>query len=45
MLVVMLISEKEKGDTMVVNVLRNGLMQTINVKPDSNPAFLPQLNE
>lgn len=38
-------NEKEIGDTMVVNVLINGLLQTINVKLDSNPAFLPQPNE
>ncbi len=36
-------NEKEIGETMVVNVLRNGIMQTINVKLDANPAFLPQL--
>ena len=34
-------NEKKIGDTMVVNVIRNGLLQTINVKLDSNPAFLP----
>ncbi len=34
-------NEKKIGDSMVVNVLRNGLMQTINVKLDSNPAFFP----
>ena len=36
-------NEKQIEDTMVVNVLRNGIMQTINVKLDANPAFLPQL--
>jgi S1-C subfamily serine protease len=36
-------NEKRMGDTMVVNVLWNGILQSINVKLDSNPAFLPQL--
>ena len=38
-------NEKKIGDTMVVNVLRNGLLQTINVKLDANPAFLPPKTE
>ena len=38
-------NEKEIGDTMVVSVLRNGLLQTINVKLDSNHAFLPPLSD
>ena len=36
-------NEKKVGDNMVVTVLRNGILQSINVKLDSNPAFLPQL--
>ena len=36
-------NEKKVGDNMVVTVLRNGIEQSINVKLDSNPAFMPQL--
>jgi S1-C subfamily serine protease len=36
-------NEKKVGDNMVVTVLRNGIQQSINVKLDSNPAFMPQL--
>jgi serine protease Do len=36
-------NEKKVGDNMVITVLRNGILQSINVKLDSNPAFLPQL--
>ena len=32
---------KKVGDNMVVSVLRNGILQSINVNLDSNPAFLP----
>ena len=35
-------NERKVGDNMVVTVLRNGILQSINVKLDSNPAFLPQ---
>jgi S1-C subfamily serine protease len=37
------IENEKAGDNMVVTVLRNGILQSINVKLDSNPAFLPQL--
>jgi S1-C subfamily serine protease len=36
-------NEKKVGDNMVATVLRNGIQQSINVKLDSNPAFMPQL--
>ena len=36
-------NEKKVGNNMVVTVLRNGILQSINVKLDSNPAFMPQL--
>jgi len=36
-------NEKKVGDNLVVTVLRNGIQQSINVKLDSNPAFMPQL--
>jgi S1-C subfamily serine protease len=36
-------NEKKVGDNMLVTVLRNGIQQSINVKLDSIPAFIPQL--
>jgi serine protease Do len=36
-------NEKNVGDNMIVTVLRNGILQTINVKLDSNPEFITPL--
>jgi S1-C subfamily serine protease len=38
-------NEKKVGDTIVVDVLRNRIMQTMNVKLGSNLAFLPWLDK
>lgn len=38
-------NEKKVGDNMVVTVLRNELLQSINVNLDSHPSFLPQIKQ
>lgn len=36
--------EKNVGDNLVITVLRNGILQTINVVLEANPNYVPSLN-